>query len=248
MSSGVPPRFATMRNLVPKSSLSCTTSSTSDMRCEGKMTNCRGSLRTRSYTGLVMARTRPQSSRPHSHATWMKVLAGRVSISWSDSLTALAATSFRATRSSRKPTLGAYGVSWTRVLERRTQVRLAQPALGAVGRPRTGERRRARRRACPGGGSIPRGSVEVFLGMRVLLRERLAEAARMLSRTLLDDSIRLIWLAGRPRRAPSIAFRMRRSLPYSERRRSLRSERTRSACCLASFSGPRNLPRTGHVL
>jgi hypothetical protein len=36
---------------------------------------------------------------------------------------------------------------------------------------------------------------EVFLGMRALLRERLAEEARMLSRTLLDDSTRLIWLA-----------------------------------------------------
>lgn len=36
---------------------------------------------------------------------------------------------------------------------------------------------------------------EVFLGMRALLRERLAEEARMLSRTLLDDTARLIWLA-----------------------------------------------------
>ena len=36
---------------------------------------------------------------------------------------------------------------------------------------------------------------EVFLGMRTLLRERLAEEARMLSRTLLDDTARLIWLA-----------------------------------------------------
>lgn len=36
---------------------------------------------------------------------------------------------------------------------------------------------------------------EVFLGMRSLLRERLAEEARMLSRTLLDDTARLVWLA-----------------------------------------------------
>jgi hypothetical protein len=36
---------------------------------------------------------------------------------------------------------------------------------------------------------------ELFLGMRALLRERLAEEARMLSRTLLDDTIRLVWLA-----------------------------------------------------
>jgi len=36
---------------------------------------------------------------------------------------------------------------------------------------------------------------EVFLGMRALLRERLAEEARMLSRTLLDDTARLTWLA-----------------------------------------------------
>lgn len=36
---------------------------------------------------------------------------------------------------------------------------------------------------------------EVFLGMRALLREHLAEEARMLSRTLLDDLARLIWLA-----------------------------------------------------
>jgi hypothetical protein len=36
---------------------------------------------------------------------------------------------------------------------------------------------------------------EVFLGMRALLRERLAEEARMLSRTLLDDTARLVWLA-----------------------------------------------------
>ncbi len=36
---------------------------------------------------------------------------------------------------------------------------------------------------------------EVFLGMRALLRERLAEEARMLSRTLLDDTTRLVWLA-----------------------------------------------------
>jgi hypothetical protein len=36
---------------------------------------------------------------------------------------------------------------------------------------------------------------EVFLGMRALLRERLAEEARMLSRSLLDDTARLIWLA-----------------------------------------------------
>lgn len=36
---------------------------------------------------------------------------------------------------------------------------------------------------------------EVFLGIRVLLRERLAEEARMLSRTLLDDTARLAWLA-----------------------------------------------------
>jgi hypothetical protein len=33
------------------------------MRWDGRMTNWRGSLRTRSYTGLVMARTRSQSSR-----------------------------------------------------------------------------------------------------------------------------------------------------------------------------------------
>lgn len=31
--------------------------------------------------------------------------------------------------------------------------------------------------------------------MRSLLRERLAEEARMLSRTLLDDTARLVWLA-----------------------------------------------------
>jgi len=36
---------------------------------------------------------------------------------------------------------------------------------------------------------------EVYLGIRALLRERLAEEARMLSRTLLDDTTRLIWLA-----------------------------------------------------
>lgn len=36
---------------------------------------------------------------------------------------------------------------------------------------------------------------EVFLGIRVLLRERLGEEARMLSRTLLDDTARLTWLA-----------------------------------------------------
>ncbi len=36
---------------------------------------------------------------------------------------------------------------------------------------------------------------EVFLGMRALLREGLAEEARMLSRTLLDDTARLIWFA-----------------------------------------------------
>lgn len=36
---------------------------------------------------------------------------------------------------------------------------------------------------------------EVYLGMRALLRERLAEEARMLSRTLLDDTARLMWLA-----------------------------------------------------
>jgi hypothetical protein len=36
---------------------------------------------------------------------------------------------------------------------------------------------------------------EVFLGMRSLLRQRLAEEARMLSRTLLDDTARLVWLA-----------------------------------------------------
>lgn len=36
---------------------------------------------------------------------------------------------------------------------------------------------------------------EVFLGMRSLLRERLAEEARMLSRTLLDDTARRVWLA-----------------------------------------------------
>lgn len=36
---------------------------------------------------------------------------------------------------------------------------------------------------------------EVFLGMQALLRERLAEEARMLSRTLLDDAARLIWFA-----------------------------------------------------
>jgi hypothetical protein len=35
----------------------------------------------------------------------------------------------------------------------------------------------------------------VFLGIRALLREQLAEEARMLSRTLLDDTARLIWLA-----------------------------------------------------
>ena len=36
---------------------------------------------------------------------------------------------------------------------------------------------------------------EIFLGMRALLREQLAEEARILSRTLLDDTARLIWLA-----------------------------------------------------
>ena len=36
---------------------------------------------------------------------------------------------------------------------------------------------------------------EVFLGMRALLRERLAEEARMLSRALLEDTARLVWLA-----------------------------------------------------
>lgn len=36
---------------------------------------------------------------------------------------------------------------------------------------------------------------EIFLGMRALLHEQLAEEARMLSRTLLDDTARLIWLA-----------------------------------------------------
>jgi uncharacterized protein DUF5677 len=36
---------------------------------------------------------------------------------------------------------------------------------------------------------------EVFLGIRALLQERLAEEARMLSRTLLDDTARLAWLA-----------------------------------------------------
>jgi Family of unknown function (DUF5677) len=36
---------------------------------------------------------------------------------------------------------------------------------------------------------------EVFLGMRALLGGRLAEEARMLSRTLLDDTARLVWLA-----------------------------------------------------
>lgn len=36
---------------------------------------------------------------------------------------------------------------------------------------------------------------EVFLGIRALLQGRLAEEARMLSRTLLDDMARLVWLA-----------------------------------------------------
>jgi hypothetical protein len=36
---------------------------------------------------------------------------------------------------------------------------------------------------------------EVYLGVRALLRVRLAEEARMLSRTLLEDAARLIWLA-----------------------------------------------------
>jgi len=36
---------------------------------------------------------------------------------------------------------------------------------------------------------------EVYLGIRALLHERLAEEARMLSRTLLDDTTLLIWLA-----------------------------------------------------
>jgi hypothetical protein len=36
---------------------------------------------------------------------------------------------------------------------------------------------------------------EVFRGIRALLRDSLAEEARMLSRTLLDDTARLIWLA-----------------------------------------------------
>jgi len=36
---------------------------------------------------------------------------------------------------------------------------------------------------------------EVYLGVRALLREGLAEEARMLSRTLLEDTARLIWLA-----------------------------------------------------
>jgi hypothetical protein len=36
---------------------------------------------------------------------------------------------------------------------------------------------------------------EVFLGIRALLGEQLAEEARMLSRTLLEDTARLIWLA-----------------------------------------------------
>jgi hypothetical protein len=56
-----------------------------------------------------MARTRSQSSRPHSHKTWMKELAGRVSASSIASLISLAATSFRAARSSRKLTQQAYG-------------------------------------------------------------------------------------------------------------------------------------------
>ena len=58
-----------------------------------------------------MVRTRPQSSSPHSHNTYLKEPSGRVSASLMDSLTALAATSFRATRSSRKLTLQAYSVS-----------------------------------------------------------------------------------------------------------------------------------------
>jgi hypothetical protein len=45
--------------------------------------------------------------------------------------------------------------------------------------------------------------------------------------------------------APSIAFRMRRSLPYSERRRSLRSERTRSACCLPRSADRATFRRLG---
>jgi hypothetical protein len=104
MSSCVPPRFATMRN----PSLSSTTSSNSEKRGDGRVTNWRGSLRTRSYTGLVMAKTRSQSSRPHPHNKWMKELAGRLS-SPIASLISRAATSFRATRSSRKPTMRPYG-------------------------------------------------------------------------------------------------------------------------------------------
>src|SRR5215203_3439966 len=63
-----------------------------------------------------MAKTRSQSSRPHSHKMWMKELAGRESASSIPSLISLAATSFRVIRSSRKPILQAYGV---RVLARR---------------------------------------------------------------------------------------------------------------------------------
>jgi hypothetical protein len=36
---------------------------------------------------------------------------------------------------------------------------------------------------------------EILLGIRALVARRLAEEARMLSRTLLDDTARLIWLA-----------------------------------------------------
>jgi uncharacterized protein DUF5677 len=49
---------------------------------------------------------------------------------------------------------------------------------------------------------------ELYRGIRVLLRERLGEEARMLWRTLLDDMALLMWLANRPEE------RERRALRY----------------------------------